>query len=78
VDVNISNAKGGTPLHVAACNDQVESIEALLSHGASMSKVDENGATALASAVFAGEDNEKVVKIIKLLVEKGSCWHSHV
>jgi ankyrin repeat protein len=62
VSVNIANARGDTPLILAAYREQAETVEALLKVGADTARVNNMGQTALIAAVF--RKNEPIVRAL--------------
>ena len=52
VSVNLSNARGDTPLILAAYREHLGTVEALLAVGADTDMVNSMGQTALAAAIF--------------------------
>jgi ankyrin repeat protein len=66
-DVNLADAKGETPLMVAAQAGRMEYVLALLDKGAEVSTSDPDGNTALYYAIFEGYDD-----IAKHLIQAGT------
>jgi ankyrin repeat protein len=67
IDVNVQNAEGQTPLHVAIKNGNVQCAHLLLQRGAKHEIKDANGDTAISLSVKLAEDG-----CCKLLVEFGA------
>ncbi|MEX1079007.1 MAG: ankyrin repeat domain-containing protein [Homoserinimonas sp.] len=67
VSVDIANAKGDTPLILAAYREQPETVDALLKAGADTAQVNNMGQTALVAAVF-----RKNEPIVRALLEAGA------
>lgn len=66
-DFEIRGPSGETPMHVAACNGYMGVLEFLLSHGAIISSLDNDGWQPLHCAVCWGQ-----VEAIRLLLEHGA------
>ena len=62
VSVNLANARGDTPLILAAYREQPETVDALLTAGADTACVNNMGQTALIAAVF--RKNEPIVRAL--------------
>ena len=62
VSVDIANAKGDTPLILAAYREHPETVAALLKAGADTDRVNSMGQTALIAAVF--RKNEPIVRAL--------------
>ena len=63
-NVNCRGEQGGTPLHEAAGNGQIEFAKLLLDHGANVNAKDDNGKTPLTIAL-----EEKQTEMAKFLRE---------
>jgi ankyrin repeat protein len=67
VSVDLANAKGDTPLILAAYREQPETVQALTAAGADTGRVNNMGQTALVAAVF-----RKNEAIVRMLLEAGA------
>lgn len=66
-DINITDARGATPLHTFAGRAQTDIVQRLLALGADPNKADYNGVTPLMSASSRGR-----VDIVHLLIQYGA------
>jgi ankyrin repeat protein len=62
VSVDLTNARGDTPLILAAYREHPETVDALLQAGANTALLNNMGQTALIAAVFRG--NEPIVRAL--------------
>jgi ankyrin repeat protein len=62
VSVDISNARGDTPLLLAAYREHPDTVEALIGVGANTDRVNVMGQTALIAGVF--RNNEQIVRAL--------------
>jgi ankyrin repeat protein len=62
VSVNVANARGDTPLILAAYREHPETVDALVRAGADTARVNNMGQTALIAAVF--RKNEPIVRTL--------------
>lgn len=67
VSVDLANARGDTPLILAAYREHPETVEALLHAGASTDLVNSMGQTALIAAVFRSSE-----QIVRSLLQAGA------
>lgn len=67
IDVNDPGQIGQTALHIAAANNSINAINALLEHGAAIDPTDVNKDTPLSVAVFGGKHDAAA-----LLLESGA------
>jgi glutaminase len=65
---NVADYDGRTPLHLAACFNQVDVVQFLLDHEVAISPVDRFGATPLDDAIKNG--CERVVELIQAALEQ--------
>jgi ankyrin repeat protein len=66
-DVHVRNPEGMTPLHVAAVNNNVEAVNALIAAGANVNDATDAGDTALVSAVRQGS-----IDLVAALIAAGA------
>ena len=59
-EVSLRDARGNTPLHLAALRGNADAVDALLAHGADANAANEDGATPL----HYGADNERMVRAL--------------
>ena len=71
-DPNIADSGGSTPLHNAASSGQINVVRELLAAGANPNNKDVLGYTPLEQLVVIGSDTPEELKIIRLLVTKGT------
>ena len=70
-NIELKDEEGQTPLIIAVCNRQLDVINLLLSHGAQINAVDNEGKTALIHAITPGGDSgDPADDLVKLLIEK--------
>ncbi|CBJ31924.1 EsV-1-199 [Ectocarpus siliculosus] len=67
IDIDGGDSSGGTPLMHAICNDHPSVVSILLSKGASVSAINDEGNTALHLSAFAG-----YVVVTKMLLKAGA------
>ncbi|WP_258100958.1 ankyrin repeat domain-containing protein [Marinoscillum pacificum] len=67
-DPNATQENGKTLLHLAAESDNLNLVEAVVSSGTAINKVDEDGTTPLQIAAMKATDDQ----VLKFLVEKGA------
>ena len=70
VDVDVSNRRGQTALHLAAGKGCASTVRCLLEHDANVNKKDRNGETSVVKAIKGGYD-----KIVQALFDKGADMH---
>lgn len=72
-DINVQlepNAGGYTPLHAAAMFNRSEAAKVLIKRGADIRLADVNGLTALQLAERRGNNNNKIVSVMKKVIEE--------
>ncbi|AHX10778.1 ankyrin repeat domain-containing protein [Ehrlichia chaffeensis] len=72
IDLNVRNADGKTSAHSAMEKGDLKTVKALCNAGADVNTVDNNGRSVISSAIYSGQNEKKLVPIVKLLLNSGA------